>query len=91
MERPRDFEPVADIEIDEVRPGPGGFTLSGPGNDRADYQVALHFGMPLDSRTRAVLGELLSQAEVSIVRRPAPAGSRAEAAPRRVHRDRAHR
>lgn len=72
MERSSDFQPVADIEIDEVRPEPQGFSLTGQGADRAEYRLGVRFGMPLDTRTRAVLGELLSQAEVTVARR-APA------------------
>ncbi len=69
MERVRDYQTLADIEIDEVRPDARGFTLTGQGADRAEYRVGVRFGMPLDARTRAVLGELLSQAEVTVARR----------------------
>jgi hypothetical protein len=81
MERSSDYQPVADIEIDEVRPEPQGFSLTGQGADQAEYRLGLRFGMPLDARTRAVLGELLSQAEVTVARR-APA-----LALRRLRRD----
>lgn len=63
------FQPVADIEIDGVSPSDRGFTLVGQGNDRADYRIALHFELPLDPRTRTVLGELLAQADLAISRR----------------------
>jgi hypothetical protein len=69
MERSSDYQPLADIEIDEVRPEPRGFLLTGQGADHAEYRVGIRFGMPLDARTRAVLGELLSQAEVTVARR----------------------
>jgi hypothetical protein len=81
MERSSEYQPLADIGIDEVRPEPRGFTLTGQGADHADYRVGIRFDMPLDARTRAVLGELLSQAEVSVARR-ASALSR-----RRLRRD----
>ena len=69
MERSSDYQPLADIEIEEVRPDARGFALTGRGADGAEYQLGIHFGMPLDARTRAVLGELLSQAEVLVTRR----------------------
>lgn len=78
-------QPLAEIAVEEVRPDPHGFTLSGQGRDRAQYELHLRFEMPLDPRTRAVLGELLSQAEVTVSRR-AVAGS--GGSPRR--RERAH-
>jgi len=81
----QDYQPLADIEIDAVRPEARGFTLTGQGVDREEYQVGVRFDMPLDARTRAVLGELLSQAEVTVARRvPIRAG-------RRLRRDHAHR
>jgi len=79
-----EYQPLADIEIDAVRPEATGFTLTGQGADREEYRVGVRFGMPLDSRTRAVLGELLSQAEVTVARR---ASIRAG---RRLRRDHAH-
>ena len=69
MEHSSDYQPLADIEIDEVRPDSRGFALTGRGADGGDYRLGIHFGMPLDSRTRAVLGELLSQSEVLVARR----------------------
>lgn len=71
------FEPLANIEIDAVSPGPQGFTLTGAGPDHEEYRLDVHFGLPLDARTRSVLGELLSHAELTIARRPAapPPGS----------------
>lgn len=66
-----DFQPVADIEIDAVTPSERGFTLTGQGGppDRAEYRVDLHFELPLDPRTRTVLGEILSQSDLTISRR----------------------
>jgi hypothetical protein len=69
-----DFLPVAEIEIDAVVPGREGFVLDGRGADGADYRLELHLDMPLDQRTRAVLGELLSQSEWTIQRRSGPSG-----------------
>jgi hypothetical protein len=76
-----ELQRFADIQVDLVRPEQQGFILSGQGNDRAEYRLEVHFDMPLDGRTRAVLGELLAQSEVSIWRRPAAAV--AAAPPRR--------
>src|SRR5438132_1484179 len=59
MDRP-EYEPLAEIAVDEVSPSRQGFTLTGQGRDHADYHMDLRFEMPLDVRTRAVLGELLS-------------------------------
>jgi hypothetical protein len=78
MERARDYQPLADIAIDEVRPDARGFTLTGQGADRAEYRLGLRFDMPLDTQTRAVLGELLSQAEVTVARRAAALRARRE-------------
>jgi hypothetical protein len=66
---PSEFQPLAMVEVDAVRPERQGFTLTGRGPDHAEYQLDLHFGMPLDPRTRAVLGELLSHSELVISRR----------------------
>ena len=55
MERSTEYQPLADIEIDEVRPEPRGFTLAGQGADHAEYRVGIRFDMPLDARTRADL------------------------------------
>jgi hypothetical protein len=69
MDRAQEFQPLADIEVDEVRPDRMGFTLTGQGADRAEYRLGVHFDMPLDPRTRSVLGELLSHSELTISRR----------------------
>ena len=66
--------PLAQIEVDAARPEPQGFTLTGQGPDHAEYQLDLRFEMPLDPRTRTVLGELLSHSDLTISRR-APGGS----------------
>lgn len=67
------YEPLAEIEVDAVKPERQGFTLTGLGSDRAEYQLDLRFDMPLDPRTRSVLGELLSHSDL-IVSRRAPGG-----------------
>jgi hypothetical protein len=72
MDRP-EYQPLADVEVDEVTPSHHGFTLTGQGPDHAEYQLDLRFEMPLDPRTRSVLGELLSHSDVTISRR-APGG-----------------
>lgn len=64
-----DFQPLADIEVDAVTPARHGFTLSGQGVDRTEYQLELRFEMPLDARTRTVLAELLSHSGLAIGRR----------------------
>jgi len=80
-----EYQRLADIEVEAVRPEVQGFTLTGQGPDRAEYRLDVHFDLPIDARTRAVLGELLSHSGLTISRRGA-----APAAPAR-RRDRAHR
>ncbi len=60
---------VANIEVTSVRPQPAGFQLQGVGADAADYVLEMHLDMPIDQRTRAVLGEILSQSEWRVLRR----------------------
>ena len=67
-----EYERLADIEVEAVEPERHGFTLVGEGPDHAGYRVELRFEMPLDPRTRSVVGELLSQSGLVISRR-APA------------------
>lgn len=75
MERPV-FQPLAEIEIDAVTPSNQGFTLTGQGPDQAEYRLDVHFELPLDPRTRTVLGELLSQSDLTISRRAPAARTR---------------
>lgn len=73
------FQRVTDIEVDLVQPEGNGFALSGQGSDRGEYRLDVHFDMPLDARTRAVLGGLLAQSELTLWQRtkvPAPASRR---------------
>jgi len=65
-----DFVAVADIEVASVTPERAGFTLEGLGADRSDYRLGLEIEVPLDQRTRNVLGEMLSQCRVRLWRRP---------------------
>ena len=64
-----DYIPVADVEVSAVRPQRNGFTLQGTGADRAEYRVELELEVPVDQRTRSVLGEILSQSKWRIWRR----------------------
>jgi len=70
-----DFVPVADIEVEAVRPEKGGFVLQGRGADRADYRIEMNLEIPVDRQTQAVLGEILTQSEFKL-RRRAPASMR---------------
>lgn len=65
------FALVADIPIEEVRTAAATVVLQGHGTDRQEYRLELHFDIPVDAKTRKVLGELLSQAEVRLSRRAA--------------------
>lgn len=84
-----EFQPLAEIAVEHVHTELRGFTLTGQGPDQAAYHVDVHFELPLDSRTRTVLGELLSHAELSISRRAG--GAAGPLAALRARRDRAHR
>lgn len=64
-----EFLPVAEIAIDAVVPSPSGFLLEGAGADGAQYRLEMHLDLPVDRRTRQVLGELLSQSEWRVLRR----------------------
>jgi hypothetical protein len=64
-----DYLPVAEVEVDAVGPARNGFRLSGRGADSADYVLDVHFDMPVDGKTRTVLGELFSQSDWRIWRR----------------------
>ena len=76
------FVPVADIEVDAVRPGRSGFVLQGRGADRAEYRVEMRLDIPVDQQTQTVLGEILAQSDLRVMRR-APASMRRPAALRR--------
>ena len=65
------FALVAEIPIEEVRTAAAKVVLEGHGTDRQEYRLEVHFDIPLDAKTRKVLGELLSQAEVRVSRRAA--------------------
>lgn len=75
---------VAEVEIDAVHPGRTGFILAGRGRDQADYRLEMDLDMPIDERTRAVLGELLAQSEWRVLRRaPQPFRARNKRAARK--------
>src|SRR3989454_12149705 len=61
-----DFQRLAEIEVDQVKPEHQGFTLTGQGPDQAEYRLALHFEPPLDARTRTVPSEVLSHPELTV-------------------------
>ena len=65
------FALVADIPIEEVRTAAATVVLQGHGTDRQEYRLELHFDIPVDAKTRKVLGELFSQADVRVSRRAA--------------------
>ncbi|HET7790323.1 MAG TPA: hypothetical protein VFK78_05940 [Gemmatimonadales bacterium] len=83
----RDYQRLAEIEVDAVTPDRQGFQLAGAGSDHAEYRLDLRFDLPLDPRTRSALGELLLHSELTIARRaPEPL-----AGALRARRDGAHR
>jgi hypothetical protein len=65
----QEFLPVAEVAIDAVQAAKGGFVLRGTGKDAAEYRFDVHFDLPVDHRTHAVLGEILSQSEWRVWRR----------------------
>ena len=66
---PSDYIPVAIVDVSSVKLQRNGFTLEGRGADKADYRVDLDLEVPVDQRTRTVLGELLSQSRWRISRK----------------------
>lgn len=67
------YDLVADVPIDEVRVTPEGFVLEGRGADRSGYRLEMHIDWKIDQRTKKVLSEILSQAEVRVMKwRPPP-------------------
>jgi len=64
-----DYVPVAQLAIEAVRPGERSFELTGRGRDGAEYRVDMHLEMPVDRRTRTVLGEIFAQSEWRVWRR----------------------
>lgn len=69
--RPTDYVSVADVDVASVSPERAGFILEGRGADRSDYRLSLELEVPLDVRTRSVLGEMLSQCKIKVWRRAA--------------------
>ena len=66
---PDGYVPVANVEVPAVMPQAAGFRLQGVGADGADYLMEMHLDMPINQRTRAVLGEMFSQSEWVVYRR----------------------
>ena len=60
---------VSDIQVDTVRLGKSGFVLQGRGADRAEYRLEMHLDIPVDKQTKSVVGEMLAQSELRILRR----------------------
>jgi hypothetical protein len=70
-----EFLPVSDIEVEAVRPERSGFVMQGRGADRAEYRIEMRLGLPVDRETQTVLGEILAQSELKVLRRaPASVG-----------------
>jgi len=67
-----DFDLVADVPIDAVRVTPEGFVMEGRGADRSGYRLEMHLDWKVDQRTKRVLSEILSQAEVRVMRWRSP-------------------
>lgn len=65
----RDYVPVAEVEVDSVLPEGHAFVLTGRGQDRAEYRLEMTLEMPIDQRTRTVIGEILSQSQWRLWRR----------------------
>lgn len=63
------FVRVADIEVNAVRPERSGFVLQGRGADRAEYRIEMRLDLPVDRHTQTVVGEILAQSELKIMRR----------------------
>jgi len=80
--KPSDYLPVADVDVSAVRPERSGFSLEGRGADRADYRLELELEVPVNQRTRTILGEMLAQSRWRIWRR-APQPLQPSLAPRR--------
>lgn len=59
---------LADVPIEQVHSTRDGFVLEGRGADRAGYRLELHLDWPVDAKTKAVIGEILSQAELKVMR-----------------------
>jgi hypothetical protein len=75
--RPTDYVSVVDVDVASVTPERAGFILEGRGADRSDYRLSLDLEVPLDVRTRSVLGEMLSQCKIRVWRRtPSPKKSK---------------
>lgn len=84
-ERDEGYVNVAEVEIDAVQPVRSGFVLTGRGSDRADYRLEVELEMPIDQRTRQVMGEVLAQSDWRVLRRaPQPLRARRPKSTRRT-------
>ncbi len=63
------FIKVADLQVDTVRLERSGFILQGRGADRAEYRIEMHLDIPVDKKTKSVVGEMLAQSELRVLRR----------------------
>src|SRR5436190_25002 len=72
----RAYEPLAEIEVDQVKPEHQGFMLTGQGPDNAEYQLDLRFEMPLDPLPgiASVLRSPVADALVKAIRAAAGVG-----------------
>lgn len=85
QESSSEFVRVAQLAIEAVRPVEHGFELAGRGRDQAEYRVEMQLELPVDRRTRTVLGELLAQSELRVWRRaPQPLGLKQRARKRKT-------
>ncbi len=66
---PEGYLPVANVQVDSVTPRDNGFVIQANGEDSAEYLIDLNLDMPIDQRTRRVVGEILSQSEWRLWRR----------------------
>ena len=66
---PEGYMPVANAQVDSVTPRDNGFVIQASGEDSAEYLIDLNLDMPIDRRTQAVVGEILSQSEWRLWRR----------------------
>jgi hypothetical protein len=42
--------------------------MEGRGSDRSGYHVEMHIDWPVDAKTKRVLGEILAQTELKVMR-----------------------
>ncbi len=64
-----EFFKVADLQVDTVHIERAGFVLKGRGADRAEYKIEMRFDFPVDKQTKSIVGEMLAQSELRVMRR----------------------